>query len=44
LQAIVGVIAALTTTGNTIWIDTDIVNSPVIVLSSTYTKALTEAG
>jgi hypothetical protein len=37
-------IATPTTTGSTIWMDTEIANSPTIVLSSTHAKALAAAG
>ena len=44
LRAMAGAIATPTTTGSTIWMDTEIANSPMIVLSSTHAKALAEAG
>jgi len=44
LRAIAGAIATPTTTGSTIWMDTEVANSPMIVLSSTHAKALAEAG
>ena len=44
LRAIAAAIATPTTTGSTIWMDTEIANSPVVVLSSTHAKALKQAG
>lgn len=44
LRAMAAAIATPTTTGSTIWMDTEVANSPVIVLSSTHAKALNHAG
>ncbi|KAI0121292.1 hypothetical protein BJ170DRAFT_599967 [Xylariales sp. AK1849] len=44
LRAIAGAIATPTTTGSTIWMDAEVSNAPVVVLSSTHAKALAEAG
>lgn len=44
LRAIAAAIATPTTTGSTIWMDTEIANSPTIVLSSTHAKVLAAAG
>lgn len=44
LRAIAAAIATPTTTGSTIWMDTKISNSPIIILSSTHAKALASAG
>ena len=44
LRAMAAAIATPTTTGSTIWMDTAVANSPVIVLSSTHAKALKRAG
>ena len=44
LRAMAGAIVQPTTTGSTIWMDAEVANSPMIVLSSTHAKALAEAG
>lgn len=43
LRAIGGAIATPTTTGSTIWMHSEVANSPTIILSSTHAKALADA-